>query len=80
MYSDTPKPWSPGDPRVEPYMVEVSEALDRIFPFDHRGVNRERTEIYNRCYGAVWKAILDAEKQFNSRNVTNRTEENDDER
>lgn len=48
------KSWWIGDPRVEPYMKKVSEAL-------HRN-NIERpvyTDIYNRAYEAVYEAIID---------------------
>ena len=45
-----------GDPIVEPYMVEVSKALDRHFP---RG-SATRVEIYNRCYEAVRAALRGA--------------------
>lgn len=47
------KTWWSGDPRVEPYMVRIAGALDR------RGINGEaRTDVYNRCYEAVYEAIL----------------------
>lgn len=54
------KMWWVGDPRVEPYMENVNKALDRHFgsKYPH---NRERIDIYNRCYEAVYKAIKDGD-------------------
>lgn len=51
---DSPRPWWPGDPRVEPYMPKVKQALDR------QGITGQAaTDIYNRAYEAVYKAIKD---------------------
>ena len=45
---------SEGDKRVEQYMVEVAKVID------HRGWSQEaETQIYNRCYEAIWKVIRD---------------------
>lgn len=49
------KPWWPGDPRVEPYMSPIAEALDNHLP-----KGKGWTEIYNRAYEAVFKAIEEA--------------------
>ena len=47
--------WNPGDARVEKYMGEVATAIKK-----HLGWPSEKfTEIYNRAYEAVWKAITD---------------------
>jgi hypothetical protein len=51
------KTWWAGDPRVEAYMKPVREALER------RGVVGESsTDIYNRAYEAVYKAIKDRDE------------------
>ena len=57
------KPWWPGYPEVEPYMIPVNEALDRSGL-----VGQVRTDVYNRAYEAVYKAIQ------NSKVVTVREE------
>lgn len=50
--SKSPKPWWPGDSRVELFMGNVHEALDR------NGITgQSRVDIYNRCYEAVYAAI-----------------------
>jgi hypothetical protein len=46
--------WWAGDNRVEPYMIEVNNALDRAGL-----IGQPRTDIYNRAYEAVYKAIKD---------------------
>ena len=46
------KSWWSGDTRVDPFMQGVREALDRA---DLKKENR--TDIYNRCYEAVYSAI-----------------------
>ena len=51
--SESPcKLWWQGDKRVEPFMGPVAEAIDR-----HLESGRARTDIYNRAYEAVYKAI-----------------------
>ena len=53
------KSWWAGDPRIEPYMIKVSEALTR------RGVEGDaRTDIYNRAYEAIYYAIKDYGKEL----------------
>ena len=46
------KPWWPGDSRVEKYMIEVRKAIARHLP-----EGGAFTDIYNRCYEAVYKAL-----------------------
>ena len=46
------KSWWSGDPRVEPYMQDVRKAIERNIPGGC-------TDIYNRSYEAVYKAITD---------------------
>jgi hypothetical protein len=47
-----PKMWWPGDPRVENYMQPIRDALDRS------GLKgRERTDVYNRAYEGIYRAI-----------------------
>ena len=53
---DPPKSWWPGDPRVDKYMTEVSKAISRHLP---KGA--AWTDIYNRSYETVYKAIKDNE-------------------
>ena len=48
-----PKPWWPGDPRVERYMSPVLDAIHRHASGD------AATDIYNRAYEAVYHAIRD---------------------
>lgn len=55
---DPPKSWWPGDKRVEPYMELVTQAIDRHLP-----KGPANTDIYNRAYEAVYKAISDYAKQ-----------------
>ena len=50
--TNPPKPWWPGDVRVEPFMKQVNEALDRA-----KLPRENRTDIYNRAYEAVYHAI-----------------------
>jgi len=51
------KSWWPGDSRVEKYMPPVKEAIKR-----HIQEQSAFTDIYNRCYEAIYKAICDKEK------------------
>jgi len=51
------KSWWPGDSRVEKYMLPVKEAIKR-----HIQEQSAFTDIYNRCYEAIYKAICDKEK------------------
>lgn len=48
------KSWWEGDARVEPYMPKVMEAINRnvVDP-------NARTDIYNRCYEAIYQSIKD---------------------
>lgn len=46
------KPWWPGDPRVEPFMIKINDALDR-----NEIIGDARVDIYNRCYEAVYSVI-----------------------
>jgi hypothetical protein len=48
------KLWWPGDPRVEKYMPDVADAISR-----HIQQGDAWTDIYNRAYEAVYKAIMD---------------------
>ena len=58
------KSWWAGDPRVEPYMIKVGQALDRS------GLTGDaRTDVYNRAYEAVYQAIIDADKLRSVSNV-----------
>ena len=41
-------------PEVEPYMIKISKTLDK-----HNLTQERRTDIYNRCYEAVYAAIKD---------------------
>ena len=48
------KMWWNGDSRVEPYMIEIKKELDK------QGIKGQAsTQIYNRAYEAVYKAITD---------------------
>ena len=48
------KPWWPGDSRVEPFMLTLSDELHKT----KHGLSQEsRTTIYNRAYEAVYAAI-----------------------
>lgn len=47
------KSWCPGDEKVEEFMPRVAEAIRRY----HKQPSPEFTDIYNRCYEAVWAAI-----------------------
>lgn len=53
------KSWNPGDSRVEKYMPEVSKAIKRHLKWP----SGEFTDIYNRCYEAVWRVITDYENK-----------------
>lgn len=53
------KSWWKGDTRVEPYMSKVNEAIERS---GKKLTQDERTDIYNRAYEAVYKAIKDRDK------------------
>lgn len=44
--------WWKGDPRIEPLMIPIAEALDRCGVYGD-----SRIDIYNRCYEAINKAI-----------------------
>jgi hypothetical protein len=47
--------WWAGDPRVEPYMPKVKAAIERhVEPR-----SQASTDIYNRCYEAIYQAIKD---------------------
>lgn len=47
------KMWWSGDSRVEPFMGEVNNALNRS------GLEgQKRTDVYNRAYEAVYAAII----------------------
>jgi hypothetical protein len=47
------KTWWEGDPRVDPLMGPVSDAIQRYIKWP----SDEFTDIYNRAYEAVYKAI-----------------------
>ena len=47
------KIWWEGDVRVEPFMRNFSKTLDKYYP----SPCKERTDIYNRAYEAVYSAI-----------------------
>ncbi len=49
-FKSTHKSWWSGDPRVEEFMPAVSEAIER-------NLSGGNTDIYNRCYEAVYAAI-----------------------
>ena len=49
-----PKTWWTGSRRVEPYMREVAEAISRHLP-----KGEAHTDIYNRAYEAVHKALTE---------------------
>jgi hypothetical protein len=49
------KMWWAGDDRVEKYMPPVAEAIQRHLDWP----SDEYTDIYNRCYEAVYNAIKD---------------------
>lgn len=53
--TNPPKSWWAGDPRVEPYMGPVREAIMRHIKWP----SDEYTDIYNRAYEAVYKAIVE---------------------
>ena len=53
--NNPPKSWWPGDNRVEKYMPNVSKTITKY----HDWPSKEFTDIYNRCYEAVYQAILD---------------------
>lgn len=55
---DPIKTWWSGDSRVEPYMHELAKVLD-----EENIVGPTRTNIYNRAYEAVYKAIIDRDKK-----------------
>lgn len=55
---DPIKSWWSGDSRVEPYMPEINQALDR-----NKITGDARTDIYNRAYEAVYAAIKDFSKE-----------------
>lgn len=48
-----PKTWWPGNPEVEPYMDKIDEAIKRHLPWP----SQEYTDIYNRAYEAIDKAL-----------------------
>ena len=52
-----------GDKRVEKYMPQVQKEIDSHLPYDQHNFERSqvRTAIYNACYGAVLRAILETE-------------------
>jgi hypothetical protein len=47
-----PRMWWPGDPRVEPFMPKVAEAISRHLPKGDAW-----SDIYNRAYEAVYAAL-----------------------
>ena len=51
------KSWNPGDKRVEKYMIEVANSIKKYI----KHPSDDFTDIYNRCYEAVWKALTDSE-------------------
>lgn len=52
------KSWWEGDPRVESLMGPVREAIGRYLPWP----SPQYTDIYNRAYEAVYKAIIQFDK------------------
>jgi hypothetical protein len=56
---DPVKSWWAGDPRVDPFMSPVREAIGRYI----RWPSPQFTDIYNRAYEAVYKAILEYSKE-----------------
>lgn len=54
-----PKPWWPGDSRVEPYMDGVREALNKHYEYTQYASQNFYSAIYNSAYMAVYKAIRD---------------------
>ena len=54
LINDHIKSWWPGDKRVEKYMKPITDALKR-----RNVIGDDRTDIYNRAYEAVYKAIKD---------------------
>jgi len=56
-----PRPWWPGDKRVEPYMGPVAETIKKHLPWPSPAF----TEIYNRAYDAVFQAIKDRDEPEN---------------
>lgn len=49
-----PKSWWPGDERVEPYMLNLYNTLNK-YNLD----TSTKTDIYNKAYEAVYAAIKD---------------------
>jgi hypothetical protein len=63
--NNPPKSWWSGDDRVEKFMPPVRDAIMRHLPWP----SAEYTDIYNRAYEAVYKAIMeyaDKEKPVNT--------------
>lgn len=58
-----PKSWWEGDKRVEPYMEKVGATIGKYLKWP----SPEYTDVYNRCYEAVYQAIVDADKTRNVR-------------
>lgn len=56
--ADAIESWWAGDPRVEPYMTRVRERIVK-----HVTDKYAITDIYNRAYEAVYKAIKDHESK-----------------
>jgi len=55
-----PMSWRSGDPKVEPFMKEVSDTLDKY------NLEKEvRVDIYNKAYEAVYTAIKQTEQKCN---------------
>lgn len=64
MMHNIPKAWWAGDSRVEKYMLPVMDAISRHLP-----TGQQATDIYNRAYEAVYKAIIDTEKSYQARKI-----------
>lgn len=58
------KSWWSGDIRVQPFMKELIKTLDKYYPAPH---SKERTDIYNRAYEAVYSAIVTYDKSQKKR-------------
>lgn len=53
-----------GNQNIEKYMQPISDALSR-----HLEDGNAYTDIYNRAYEAIFKAIEDCNKEYYARNV-----------
>ena len=54
-----PKSWWAGDDRVEKYMPPVAEAIKKYVKWPSPAF----TDVYNRAYEAVYKAIKDCDAE-----------------